>query len=105
MLSSEEITLRSVTFNKGSEEQLFYGVGKCKYLKELSIYNTKITPKGAVALAEALSSLTLLENLVLNTMVFVHVSDTKLFNDELNRKLKYLKEPDLYKTVQYMHVL
>ena len=92
LLWLEVITLESVTFNEGSEEQLFRGVGKCKYLKELSIYDTKITQKGAVALANALSSLVFLENLVLTWIVFVHGSDTKLFNDELKGKLKYLKE-------------
>ena len=92
LLSLEQITLSSVKFNQGSEEQLFRGVGKCKYLKELSICDSKITQKGAVALAEALSSLVFLENLVLNRIVFVHGSDTKLFNDELKGKLKYLKE-------------
>ena len=103
LLWLEVITLESVKFNKGSEEQLFRGVGKCKYLKELSIYDSKITQKGAVALADALSSLMLLEKLVLNTIVFVHGSDTKLFNNELKGKLKYLKELYLYKTKISQH--
>ena len=98
LLSLEQITLRSVKFNEGSEEQLFRGVANCKYLKKLSIYDTKITRKSAVALADALSSLTFLEQLALCSIVFVHGSDTKLFNDELNGKLKYLKKLSLYKT-------
>ena len=92
MLSLEEIILESVTFNNGSEEQLFRGVGKCKYLKGLGISGTEITQEGAVALADALSLLAFFETLILFNIVFVHGSDTKVFNDELIGKLKYLKE-------------
>ena len=92
----EEIILKHIEFDEGSETQMFHALGKLKCLKKLKIIVIKSTQTGAVALAEAFSSLQLLEELTLHTIDFDNESDTQLFHAV--GKLKYLKHLCLYKT-------
>ena len=72
------------------ERQLFLAVGKLKYLKELDLLCTGVDELGAMALAEVLPSLQLLEILVLGDVVFNEESNKQLFFAVA--ELKYLKK-------------
>ena len=75
------------------ERQLFLAVGKLKYLKELDLLCTRVDKLGAMALAEVLPSLQLLEILVLGDVVFNEESNKQLFLAVA--ELKYLKKLSL----------
>ncbi len=94
MLSSlqllEYLKLRRIEFSTKSDKQLFHAVGKLKYLKKLGLYFTKIDETSADALAQMLSSLQLLEYLMLGGIEFSTKSDKQLFHAV--GKLKYLKK-------------
>ena len=72
------------------ERQLYLAVGKLKYLKELDLLCTGVDQLGAMALAEVLPSLQLLEILVLGDVVFNEESNKQLFLAVA--ELKYLKK-------------
>ena len=82
-------------FYLGNEwgEQLCAALGDLKYLKELRVRLTIITKPDVEAFARMLSSLTMLEKLVLR---YMSQYDEQLF--AALRNLKYLKELDLSKT-------
>ena len=77
-----------------SETQLFRGVGKLKYLKELNLSETKITPLCLEALTELLRSLPLLEKLCLGECDLDKGIDKELF--DVVGQLKYLKALNLF---------
>ena len=77
----------------GNRRQLFLAVGKLKYLKELDLFRFGIHEFGAMALAEVLPSLQLLEILVLGNVEFNEESNKQLFLAV--SKLKYLKKLSL----------
>ena len=75
-------------------EQLFAALRNLKYLKELDLIRISIEKTGAEALARVLSSLTLLEKLVLGHIPFDNECDKQQLFVAFE-KLKYLKELDL----------
>ena len=81
--------------NESEKEELFIAVGKLKHLKTLHFFSgTKITRKNVKALARALPSLQILENLELGDIYDIN----KCQGEELLTavgKLKYLKALDL----------
>jgi Leucine-rich repeat (LRR) protein len=77
------------------EKSLFLAVGKLKKLKELQLQQDGfITETGAIALAEVLPSLQLLEKLVLGEIHFGSETEKQLF--AAVGELKYLKEFTLH---------
>ena len=96
----EELSLADIVIACSCEydckcyEQLFSALGNLKYLKELELIRISIDKTGAKALARVLSSLTLLEKLVLGYNPFDHEYDEQQLFAALEN-LKYLKELDL----------
>ena len=96
----EELSLADIVIAGSCEyickcnEQLFTALGNLKYLKELDLIRIRIDKTGAKALARVLSSLTLLEKLVLGYNPFDHECDEQQLFAALEN-LKYLKELDL----------
>ena len=92
----ENISFGNNNFESGSEAEQLHAVGKLKYLKILNVSLNTITPSGAVALAEILPSMKLLEQLELGEIEFNEGSEKQLFL--ALGKLKYLIELDLWRT-------
>ena len=94
----ESLELKVICFESSgeSETKLFHAVEKLEYLKNLNLYAIKITPQGVVVLTDILSSLPLLEKLLLGKCDFDTGNDEQLFHAVL--KLKYLKDLDLFHT-------
>ena len=96
----EELSLADIVIAGSCEyickcnEQLFTALGNLKYLKELDLIRIRIDKTGAKALARVLSSLTLLEKLVLGYIPFDNECDKQQLFAALEN-LKYLKELDL----------
>ena len=78
----------------GNKRQLFLAVGKLKYLKELDLFRSSVDEFGAIALAEVLPSLQLLEILALGIVHINEDSSKQLFLAAA--KLKYLKKLSFY---------
>ena len=77
----------------GCQKQLFFSLGKLKYLKELNLCNTGNIQIDVGALAGMLPSLQLLEKLVLEEIDCDDECQKQLF--AALGKLKYLKELNL----------
>ncbi len=92
----EKLVLAAIDVDNEGQKQLFLAVGKLRYLKELDLRNTKITETSAVALAKVLSSLHLLEKLLLGRIDDDNETQEQLFHAA--GKLRYLKELDLFGT-------
>ena len=92
----EQLVLEDIEFNEESEKQLFLALGKLKYLRELSLWRTKITINGAKALADVLPALYLLEKINLRVVKFDKGSEGQLFH--ALGELKHLKTLNIYKT-------
>ena len=75
----EKLVLGECDLDRGNDEQLFYALVKLKYLKDLNLLHTKITPLGVEALIKILPSLQLLENLVFGEINFDSDSEVRLF--------------------------
>ena len=89
----EKLVLAEIDVENEGQKQLFLAVGKLRYLKELDLSYTKITETGAVAFAEVLSSLHLLEKLVMCRIDDDNEAQKQLFHAV--GKLRYLKKLDL----------
>ena len=90
----EKLVLGETDFDDRCNKQLLAALGNLKYLKELDLSRTYIDKTGAEAFARVLSSLTLLEKLVLGYSF--NPSDNEC-NEQLFAalgNLKYLKELD-----------
>ena len=92
----EKLVLGRIDVDNEGQKQLFLAVGKLRYLKELNLHDTKITETGAVALAKVLSSLHLLEKLVMCRIDDDNEGQKQLFLAV--GKLRYLKELFLGRT-------
>ena len=90
----EKLELREIDLDYECDEQLFAALGNLKYLKELHLSWICIGKTGAEALARVFPSLTLLEKLVLGTILFDGECDEHALFASLGN-LKYLKELDL----------
>ena len=88
----EKIVLGECDLDIGNE-QLFYALVKLKYLKDLNLFHTEITPLGA--LIEILPSLQLLENLAFGVINFDSGTEVQLFHAV--GKLLYLKNLNVRK--------
>ena len=86
----EKLVLEEIRHYHECHEQLFAALGNLKYLKELHLVCWNITESGTKTLAHVLSSLTLLEKLVLKGISSDDECDEQLFAALGN--LKYLEE-------------
>ncbi len=86
----EKLRLGYIDCYNAGQKQLFHAVGNLRYLKELNLAGTTITEAGADALARILSSLYLLEKLLLPTKIDVDNKAQKQLFVAVG-KLKYLK--------------
>ena len=86
----EKLVLEEIRHYHECHKQLFAALGNLKYLKELHLVCWNITESGTKTLAHVLSSLTLLEKLVLKGISSDDECDEQLFAALGN--LKYLKE-------------
>ena len=86
----EKLMMRWIDDENEAQKQLFHAVGKLRYLKELHLAGAMITETGADALARILSSLYLLEKLLLPTKIDVDNKAQKQLFLAVG-KLKYLK--------------
>ena len=77
-----------------SKRQMYLAVGKLKYLKELDLFRSSVDKFNAMALAEALPSLPLLEILVLGDVKFLNEGSMERLFLAVG-KLKYLKKLSL----------
>ena len=89
----EKLVMRGIDDDNEAQKQLFHAVGKLRYLKELDLRDATITETGAVALAKVLSSLHLLEKLVMCWIDDDNETQKQLFHAV--GKLRYLKGLDL----------
>ena len=91
----EKLVLEGIARDDDGEcqEQLFTAVGSLRYLKELDLKKTHIAQTGTRALANSLSSLQLLEKLVLGEIDDDGESQKQVFTAV--GSLRYLKEVDL----------
>ena len=76
------------------KRQMYLAVGKLKYLKELDLFRSRVDEFSAMALAEALPSLQLLEILVLGDVKFLNEGSMERLFLAVG-KLKYLKKLSL----------
>ena len=92
----ENLLFGNNNFESGSKAEQLHAVGKLKYLKILNVSLNTITPSGAVALAEILPSMKLLEQLELGEIEFNEGSEKQLFL--ALGKLRYLRKLRLWRT-------
>ncbi len=92
----EELLLGNIDVDNEGQKQLFLAVGKLRYLKRFNLIDGKIAETGADALAKVLSSLHLLEKLVMREIDADNEAQKQLFHAV--GKLRYLKELDLRDT-------
>ena len=88
----EKLVLGEIDCDDECQKQVFAALGKLKYLKELNLLESHVTQTGAKALVDVLSTLQLLEKLVLGE-IDINDECEKLF--AALGKLKNLKELNL----------